>query len=77
MTVPAQIVGKAGLRRGSRLEWRTTDRADVLEVHVLPDPAALAAKLRGRGNASRRQGGSAVSRLLKEREREERGRTAK
>ncbi len=71
MTVPAEIVGKAGLRRGSRLEWQTTDRPNVLEVHVLPDAAALAAGLRGRGNASRREGGSAVSRLLEEREREE------
>lgn len=72
VTVPAEIVRRAGMRPGTRLEWRTTDREDILEVHVLPDPAAVAAELRGRGKALRRAPGSAVARLLEEREREER-----
>jgi bifunctional DNA-binding transcriptional regulator/antitoxin component of YhaV-PrlF toxin-antitoxin module len=71
VTVPAEIVGKAGLKPGTRLDWRTTDREGVLEVHVLPDQGTLAAGLRGRGSRFRRQDGSAVARLHREREREE------
>ena len=74
MTVPAEIVGKAGLKTGTRLDWRTTDREGILEVHVLPDPATLAARFRGRGNKFKRQDGSSVDRLHGEREQEEDGR---
>lgn len=71
VTVPAEIVGKAGLKAGTRLDWRTTDREGVLEVHVLPDLVTLAAGLRGRGIRFRRSEGSAVDRLHREREQEE------
>lgn len=73
VTVPAEIARKAGMRTGTRLEWRTTDRDDVLEVHVLPDPSSLAATLRGRGKVHRRHAGSAVDRLVAERAREDSG----
>jgi bifunctional DNA-binding transcriptional regulator/antitoxin component of YhaV-PrlF toxin-antitoxin module len=72
VTVPAEIARKEGMRAGTRLEWRATDRAHILEVRVLPDPASLAAYLRGRGNRSRRQSGSAVDRLVARRTEEER-----
>ena len=71
VTVPAEIVGKAGLKQGTRLDWRTTDREGVLEVRVLPDQATLAAKLRGRGSTFKRQKGSTVDRLNREREQDE------
>jgi bifunctional DNA-binding transcriptional regulator/antitoxin component of YhaV-PrlF toxin-antitoxin module len=71
VTVPAEIVGKAGLKPGTRLDWRTTDRDDVLEIHVLPDQATFAARLRGRGNRFRKLKGSTVDRLHRDREREE------
>jgi hypothetical protein len=71
VTVHAEIVGKAGLKTGTRLDWRTTDREGVLEVHVLPDKATLAAGLRGRGKSVRRLNGSSVDRLHREREQEE------
>jgi bifunctional DNA-binding transcriptional regulator/antitoxin component of YhaV-PrlF toxin-antitoxin module len=71
VTVPAEIVGKAGLKAGTRLDWHTTDREGVLEVHVLPDQVTLAAGLRGRGNKFKRQDGSAADRLQSEREQEE------
>ena len=71
VTVPAEIVGKAGLKAGTRLDWRTTDREGVLEVHVLPDKVELAASLRGRGKGLKRPEGSAVDRLHQEREQEE------
>ena len=71
VTVPAEIVGKAGLKVGTRLDWRTTDREGVLEVRVLPDLVTLAAGLRGAGNRFRQRDGSAVDRLHLEREQEE------
>jgi bifunctional DNA-binding transcriptional regulator/antitoxin component of YhaV-PrlF toxin-antitoxin module len=71
VTVPAEIVKKEGMRPGTRLEWRTTDREHVLEIHVLPDAATLAAALRGRGNTHRRKDGSAVDRLIAERARDD------
>jgi bifunctional DNA-binding transcriptional regulator/antitoxin component of YhaV-PrlF toxin-antitoxin module len=71
VTVPAEIVGKARLKPGTRLDWRTTDREDVLEVRVLPDQAAFAAGFRGRGNRFKRTVGSAVDGLHREREQEE------
>lgn len=71
VTVPAEIVDKAGLKAGTRLDWRITDREGVLEVRVLPDRVTLAAGLRGRGNGFRQQDGSAVARLHGERERDE------
>ncbi len=72
VTIPAEIARAEGMRRGTRLQWRTTNRAHVLEVQVLPDRHSLASHLRGRGNAHRRQSGSPVRRLVREREREER-----
>lgn len=75
VTVPAEIVGKAGLKAGTRLDWRITDREGVLEVHVLPDQVTLAAGLRGRGNRFRTQDGSAAERLHGEREKEEEARS--
>lgn len=74
MTVPAEIVGKAGLRSGTRLDWRLTERADVLEVHVLPDLPTLAAGLHGHGKMPRGMGGSPINQLHREREADERGR---
>lgn len=72
VTVPAEIARKEGLRPGTRLEWRSTERAHVLEVRVLPDPALIAADLRGRGRANRRLSGSPIDRLVQERKSEDR-----
>ena len=77
VTVPAEIVGKAGLKPGTRLEWRLTDRKDVLEVHVLPDRSSMAEALRGRGRRSLKKKGSPVDRLVAERSLEESGRNSK
>jgi bifunctional DNA-binding transcriptional regulator/antitoxin component of YhaV-PrlF toxin-antitoxin module len=75
VTVPAVIVEKAGLKAGTRLDWRTTDREGVLEVHVIPDNITLAAALRGRGSRFKRRDGSVVDRLHGERDLEENART--
>jgi bifunctional DNA-binding transcriptional regulator/antitoxin component of YhaV-PrlF toxin-antitoxin module len=71
VTVPAEIARKDGMRPGTKLEWRATNRAHILEVRVLPDPASLAAYLRGRGKRLRRRPGSAVDRLVEQRTEEE------
>jgi bifunctional DNA-binding transcriptional regulator/antitoxin component of YhaV-PrlF toxin-antitoxin module len=71
VTVPAEIAARVGLGPGTRLEWRVTDRKDVLEVRVLPDLPTLARQLRGRGARSGGRKGSAVERLVEERERDE------
>jgi bifunctional DNA-binding transcriptional regulator/antitoxin component of YhaV-PrlF toxin-antitoxin module len=73
ITIPAEIVLKAGLRPGTRLDWRPTERKNVLEVRTLPDAVSVAEALRGRGKAKRRKGGSVVARLVSEREGEDRG----
>jgi bifunctional DNA-binding transcriptional regulator/antitoxin component of YhaV-PrlF toxin-antitoxin module len=75
VTVPAEIAAKAGMKSGTRLDWRMTDREGILEVHILPSQAALASGLMGRGNSFKRAAGSPVSRLLAEREQEENLRT--
>lgn len=67
VTVPVEIAKRAGIRVGSRLEWRTTSREGILEVEVLPDLRTVAARLRGQGNGARRTPGSAVERLVAER----------
>lgn len=75
VTVPAEIAAKAGLKPGTRLQWRLTDRRDVLEVRVLPNQASVAEALRGRGRKSMKKRGSPVDRLIAERSLEESGRT--
>lgn len=77
VTVPAEIAAKAGLTPGTRLQWRLTNRRDVLEVRVLPNQASVAEALRGRGRKSMRKRGSPVDRLIAERSLEESGRTQK
>lgn len=68
VTIPSKIAEQEGIRRGSIIEWRTTDREHVLEVHVYPDPVMMAEELRGRGKRAMRHGSGAVRRLLEERE---------
>jgi AbrB family looped-hinge helix DNA binding protein len=77
VTVPAEVVEKAGLKPGTRLEWRLTKKVGVLEVYVLPDAASLARALRGAGKQSLRKRGSPVDRLIAERSQEESGRTSR
>ncbi len=75
VTVPAEVVEKAGLKPGTRLEWRLTAEAGVLEVRVLPDAASVAQALRGAGKRMLHQGGSPVARLVTERSKDDTGRS--
>ena len=72
VTIPARIVALEGMEPGTRLEWIPTDREHVIEVRVLRNIARVASDLRGRGVRFQKRGGSAVERLMSERQREDR-----
>lgn len=71
VTVPAAIVGRANIHPGTRLDWEQGEAEDTLIVHVLPDTATTASRLRGRGKKYKRHGSNAVQNLVRERERED------
>ena len=56
VTIPAELARREGLRPGTRLEWRATERPHILEVRVL---------------RARRHPGSPVDRLVRERQDED------
>ena len=72
VTVPARMVALAGMEPGTRLEWIPTDCEHVIEVRVHRNIARVAGDLRGRGAHYRKQQGSAVDRLMRDRQREDR-----
>jgi bifunctional DNA-binding transcriptional regulator/antitoxin component of YhaV-PrlF toxin-antitoxin module len=74
VTVPASLASRANMRPGTRLDWELAESGDTLIVHVLPDTATGATRLRGSGRKHRRHGGSAVQNLVKERAQEDAGR---
>lgn len=67
VTVPAAIAESAGILAGTRLEWRHRE-GDTLQVRVLPSPARIAARLRGRGKRFLRDGADPIGELMRERE---------
>ncbi|MFB3906402.1 MAG: AbrB/MazE/SpoVT family DNA-binding domain-containing protein [Acidobacteriota bacterium] len=70
VTVPAKVAKKVGIRVGTRLEWRETDRDGILEVRVLPERGALASSLRSAGRKYLKPGRRPVENLIREREQE-------
>ncbi|RPJ62476.1 MAG: AbrB/MazE/SpoVT family DNA-binding domain-containing protein [Acidobacteria bacterium] len=70
VTVPALVARKAGIRVGSRLRWRQTDREGVLEVRVLPERGTLASSLRSAGRKYLRSNAKPIENLIREREQE-------
>jgi len=67
---PAKIVEREGITRGSIIDWRTTDKANVLELRIYPDPVTMAEELQGIGKRAAKQGRGAVQRLIDERTKE-------
>ena len=47
ITIPAALVERMELKPGTRIEWLPGAEADEIVCRVLPDPARLAASLRG------------------------------
>lgn len=71
VTIPEPIAAEHGIKPGSRLDWKETDRPDVLAVKILPDYAALATSLMGAGRKHLKPGADPVSELVDERVRQE------
>jgi hypothetical protein len=69
--IPEVLAAGHGIKPGSRLEWKETDRPDVLTVKVLPDYAALATSLMGAGRSHLKPGVDPVKALVDERARED------
>ena len=74
VTVPAKIAAQAGIKPGSRLDWRQTKRKHILEVRILPDIATQATELRGHGIKYKNRKANTVANLIREREKDESGR---
>jgi bifunctional DNA-binding transcriptional regulator/antitoxin component of YhaV-PrlF toxin-antitoxin module len=65
-TLPAALVGQAGLEAGTRLEWTFVSQEEI-KVRPLPPLAKAVQLMRGRGKALLKPGQSEVQRLLDER----------
>ncbi len=49
ITIPAAIANRIGLKSGSRIDWQLSSKPDEIRCIVLPEPAVIAAGLRGAG----------------------------
>ena len=71
VAIPDRLASEHGIKPGSRLDWRESNRPDVLTVQVLPDYAKIAASLMGAGRAYLKPGVDPVSDLVQERAQED------
>lgn len=67
VAIPDRLASQHGIKPGSRLDWKASDRPDVLTVQVLPDYATLAASLMGAGRTHPEPGDDPVGKLVRER----------
>lgn len=75
ITIPAALVEQMELKPGTRIEWLPGDAADEFVCRVVPDPARLAAKLRGAGRVYLKAGSRhPIDALVAERSEDERQR---
>ena len=56
ITIPASLATAYKLKPGSRIEWLPGATPDEIRCRIIPDPATLAATLRGAGRRSLRKG---------------------
>ncbi|MEO5915158.1 MAG: AbrB/MazE/SpoVT family DNA-binding domain-containing protein [Luteolibacter sp.] len=49
ISIPTALANELGLKPGSRIDWSLSDQPDQLVCRILPDPATVAAGLRGAG----------------------------
>ena len=56
ITIPASLAVAHRLKPGSRIEWLPGDAPDEIRCRIIPDPATLAAELRGAGRRHLRRG---------------------
>jgi bifunctional DNA-binding transcriptional regulator/antitoxin component of YhaV-PrlF toxin-antitoxin module len=65
-TLPAALVGQAGLEAGTRLEWTFVSPCEI-RIRPLPPLSKAVELMRGRGKSLLKPGQSAVQGLLDER----------
>ncbi len=70
ISIPIGIARKMGIKPGWKLDWEPGPEEDEITVHVIPDKAEMARRLKGKGKAFY-TGGFAVSGLVAEREAED------
>ena len=71
VAIPERLASRHGIKPGSRLDWKESDRPDVLTVRILPDYAALASSLMGAGRKHLKPGADPIGDLVQERARED------
>ena len=67
ITIPASLSARYRLKPGTRIEWLVGAEPDEIVCRVLPDPATIAAELRGAGRKHLRPGKHPITELLNER----------
>lgn len=68
ITIPAALANRHGMKPGTRIEWLDGETSDEIICRILPDPATLAAELRGAGRKYLRPGQAhPIDELLAER----------
>ena len=71
VAIPDRFASQHGIKPGSRLDWKESDRPDVLTVKVLPDYAAIASSLLGAGRTHVKPGADPINDLVRERTQED------
>ncbi len=71
VVIPELLAAEHGIKPGSRLDWKETDKSDVLTVKILPDYGALASSLMGAGRKHLKSGADPIAELVQERVRED------
>lgn len=75
ITIPAALVERLELKPGTRIEWLPGEEPGEFVCRVMPDPAVLAATLRGAGRPYLKRGSAhPIDVLIAERDEEERQR---
>jgi AbrB family looped-hinge helix DNA binding protein len=75
ITIPAAIANHIGLKNGSRIDWQLSSKPDEIRCIVLPEPAVIAASLRGAGKRFLKPGQDPSAALLAERSADESARS--
>ncbi len=71
VAIPEHLAARHGIKPGSRLDWKESEREDVLTVKVLPDYAEIASSLQGAGRACLKPGTDPIGDLTRERAQED------
>ena len=71
VAIPDLLASEHGIKPGSRLDWKETEKSDVLTVKILPDYAGLATSLMGAGRKNLKSGADPIAELVQDRLRED------